>query len=315
MRVTDATTVAELGKEISAQIGRIVPHDGFIVVGMDPISSVGSFYTMENGYSVRTLRGMSIDFAYGRPAPVRVLSQGMPDRRLGAHLRNMAGDGFSSEIRVELSYGGRTWGVFALLRERGRAPFSTVHAGQTSEQIEPIVRALKGFVARASLRTSGDPVSPGVVIVRADDTIRAATPSGRDAISEFALPAGHELMSNVWELAHRVRHGGEPVVCRVLAPRGWVTMHAQPMDAELAGDVAVTVQPATPAMLLPALAAWHDVTPREQLVLERLLEGFPSKEIARVLGVSPHTVNDHLKAVHRKFGVSSRTELVARLCG
>jgi DNA-binding CsgD family transcriptional regulator len=312
------TTVADLGKEISVRVGRVVPHDGFILIGMDPITSVGSFGAMENGYSARTMRRMCVDFAARRIGRVRLLTQGEPaDRRFAAQRRNMTDDGFGSEIFVELTHAGRIWGVVLLLRERGRTPFSTVQAGQTSELTAPIVRACKGFVAQASLCPPADPVPPSVLIVRADDTIRAATPSAAVALRESLVADEHgdKLWNNIPPLAHRVRRSGRPVVCRVLGPGGWIVMHAQPMDGELGGDVVITVQPATSEALLPVLAAWHDVTPREQTVLERLLEGMSSKEIALALGVSPHTVNDHLKAVHRKFGVSSRTELVARLCG
>src|SRR5207253_241050 len=111
----EAAVLRELASEISGQVGRFLPHDGFLVCGMDPVTSVGSFHAIENGYSARTLRQMSIDFAHGRCTPLRVLAHGEPNRRHSTQLRNMAADGFGSEIRVELRHGGRTWGVFALL--------------------------------------------------------------------------------------------------------------------------------------------------------------------------------------------------------
>ncbi len=66
-------------------------------------------------------------------------------------------------------------------------------------------------------------------------------------------------------------------------------------------------------MLLPAIVAWHDITPREQTVIEQALEGSPTKHIARHLNLSQHTVNDHFKAIYRKIGVTSRDELIIRL--
>jgi DNA-binding CsgD family transcriptional regulator len=44
-----------------------------------------------------------------------------------------------------------------------------------------------------------------------------------------------------------------------------------------------------------------------------IARGLPTNEIARRLYLSPHTVQDHLKAVFAKVGVRSRGELVARL--
>ncbi|NBH08466.1 LuxR family transcriptional regulator [Amycolatopsis sp. SID8362] len=65
--------------------------------------------------------------------------------------------------------------------------------------------------------------------------------------------------------------------------------------------------------LLPALASWYGVTGRERAVLAHLREGIPAKQIARLLEVSVHTVNEHLKAVYRKTGGAGRDELAAVL--
>lgn len=53
------------------------------------------------------------------------------------------------------------------------------------------------------------------------------------------------------------------------------------------------------------------LTERERDVLRELLRGATVQEIADAARLSPHTVNDHLKAIYRKFKVRSRTELTA----
>ena len=45
-------------------------------------------------------------------------------------------------------------------------------------------------------------------------------------------------------------------------------------------------------------------------VLSMLLQGKPNKDIARRLGLSVETVKDHVQAVLRALGVSSRTQAV-----
>jgi DNA-binding CsgD family transcriptional regulator len=53
------------------------------------------------------------------------------------------------------------------------------------------------------------------------------------------------------------------------------------------------------------------LTPRQRAVLKCLLGGDSEKEAARRLGVSRFTLNDHVKAIYRRLGVSSRGELGA----
>jgi hypothetical protein len=47
-------------------------------------------------------------------------------------------------------------------------------------------------------------------------------------------------------------------------------------------------------------------------VLELILAGSSEKQMARALGLSRHTVHVHLKSLYARFGVQTRTELIAR---
>lgn len=53
-----------------------------------------------------------------------------------------------------------------------------------------------------------------------------------------------------------------------------------------------------------------NLTPRQTDVLALLLQGKPNKIIARELGVSVETIKDHVAAVLKSLGVSSRTQAV-----
>ena len=48
-------------------------------------------------------------------------------------------------------------------------------------------------------------------------------------------------------------------------------------------------------------------------MLNLLAQAMPNKKIARVLGVTPHTVKWHLKKIYEKLGVNHRDEAVARM--
>ncbi len=57
----------------------------------------------------------------------------------------------------------------------------------------------------------------------------------------------------------------------------------------------------------------YGVTEREREIAALLARGLSNAEIADTLVLSPYTVQDHLKSLFEKTGVSSRQELVARV--
>jgi DNA-binding NarL/FixJ family response regulator len=52
------------------------------------------------------------------------------------------------------------------------------------------------------------------------------------------------------------------------------------------------------------------LTRREEQIVQMVVECLPSGEIASKLGVSAHTVKNHLFRIYEKLGVSSRSELI-----
>ncbi len=57
------------------------------------------------------------------------------------------------------------------------------------------------------------------------------------------------------------------------------------------------------------------LTPREREVAAQLMRGLTSKEIARVLGISPRTVEIHRARLMRKYRANTSTDLVHKLMG
>jgi DNA-binding NarL/FixJ family response regulator len=54
----------------------------------------------------------------------------------------------------------------------------------------------------------------------------------------------------------------------------------------------------------------YGLTPRELETLELLARGFPQREAASVMKVSPHTIGAHVKSIYAKMAVNSRSEAV-----
>ena len=98
------------------------------------------------------------------------------------------------------------------------------------------------------------------------------------------------------------RSGGDsvPDVMRTSAPPLGPAAEAAPLGAAARPE---------PHQKLPSI---DDVglTPRQAEVLSLLLQGLPNKLIARQLNLSVETVKDHVAAVLRALGVSSRTQAV-----
>jgi DNA-binding CsgD family transcriptional regulator len=61
----------------------------------------------------------------------------------------------------------------------------------------------------------------------------------------------------------------------------------------------------------PSSVVVEGLTRREQETLDLLLTDASEKLVAARLGISPHTVHDHVKKLYRKLGVTSRAALMA----
>jgi LuxR family quorum sensing-dependent transcriptional regulator len=64
-------------------------------------------------------------------------------------------------------------------------------------------------------------------------------------------------------------------------------------------------------LLLSARRPAPDITPRQLEVLKWLVAGKTTGDIAAILGIADDTANNHVRALHTRFGVSSRAQLVA----
>ncbi|HXZ78755.1 MAG TPA: helix-turn-helix transcriptional regulator [Terriglobales bacterium] len=69
---------------------------------------------------------------------------------------------------------------------------------------------------------------------------------------------------------------------------------------------------AQPFLDMSRLAARFHLTPRERETVEYLLQGLPTKTIARRMKVSPSTVNAFLRMVMVKVGATSRSGVIGK---
>ena len=313
----------ELGAELSVALGGVVPHEGYCLIGFDPISGLRTFQTDRNtlvGSPARLVRNETLEHDLHRftdlarqPSPVGTLGGGALGEDRSPRLHEiLAEQGFSRELRLALRDRATLWGALVLLRERGRPPFAPEQIAAATAIAPPLTQAVR----QVSVRLRGQPpppLPPGVVIVGPDDTAEAISPQAAAWFSDFAA-AEQPLPYVVLQAAAAARTGlgaGADQLARIRTRSGrWLGLAACPLDSD---HVAVVVQPATTDQLLPALAAWYEFTPRQLDVLHLLLQGHSIKQIARRLDLSPHTVEDHLKTLYRKTRTNSHQELIAAL--
>ena len=59
------------------------------------------------------------------------------------------------------------------------------------------------------------------------------------------------------------------------------------------------------------LVKFESLSPRQNEILNALVDGLSYKMIAHKLGISEHTTNDHIKAIYRKLQVNSKGEAIS----
>ena len=100
---------------------------------------------------------------------------------------------------------------------------------------------------------------------------------------------------------------------RVRAGSGrWLLVRASVLADGPGAQVAVMIESAGPLVRRSRSDAYR-LTEREREVTRLVARGLPADAIAARLYLSPWTVQDHLKAIFEKVGVTTRGELVARV--
>jgi DNA-binding CsgD family transcriptional regulator len=90
-------------------------------------------------------------------------------------------------------------------------------------------------------------------------------------------------------------------------------LHGTQLSGGAEARTAVIIQPAPSPEIASLIVQAYGLSERERQVTELCAQGLSTKEIAAALHISPHTVQDHLKAIFDKTGARSRAELVGKI--
>ncbi|MGN2639664.1 response regulator transcription factor [Nocardia takedensis] len=232
--------------------------------------------------------------------------------------------GFADEARLAFRDGREAWGAMALFRGADDAPFDAAEIDFLASLTVPFAHGVRtGMLSR--LVQAPPPVSvtgPAVVIVGADDEIVQMSLGAEQRLADLDLGVvGGDPLAPVAALVGAARRYGRgetavPPRCRLRSVTGmWLVLHAGPLISrgDRGGEVVVTIEEARPPEIVAIVVAAYGLSPREKDVVQLVLQGVDTKEIAATLHLSGYTVQDHLKSVFDKADVRSRRELISRV--
>lgn len=304
---------AEVARDLLTRLRSRIPCDGGALVLMDPVTGLFStgavdglpvetchpFFRVETGDGQGTLRALA---ASGGGATAVSAGEDADDPLVRDVLVPL---GYGAELRAVLRDARVAWGGVSLWRREGAfdptemAALDAVSAGLGAELRDAVLASLGGVPAAAGPATGGMVVVADGVCVESSDGLG-------EVLREIDDPAlaDYRHLEHLAALAQE--RGRFSTVIRTR--QGWLTAHGTPL-AE--GRVAITLAAADPARLFGARAAAAGLSSRELEVTRLMCRGHSDREIARLLGVSAHTAHDHVRAVRRKLGVRSRSEVSA----
>jgi DNA-binding CsgD family transcriptional regulator len=217
--------------------------------------------------------------------------------------------GCTDELRAVLWDEDRPWGSVVLYAAGGR--FGSADAERVATLAPHAARGLRLVLLRdASSQPALVRDPPGVVEVRDGGEVVATTEPAR----RWLELGGSALVTAANAVAAAVRGNRDwpGATARLSLPGGRVlTLHGS--RSTIGDRVAVIVDAARPAEVASMLVDAYGLTVRQREVLGLLLLGRSIAQLARQLGISEHTANDHRKAIYTRLGVGSRSELAAKL--
>jgi DNA-binding CsgD family transcriptional regulator len=231
----------------------------------------------------------------------------------------LAGAGLGDEMRVALRAGDATWG-FLCLHRAGRSPFAPREIDAVRRAARDAAVAIRGAVASVVEGPRGTDEGVNAVVLVDGEIVSGWTGrlpifDGRPLEPNSRAPL--QVLALVRRLEAAEREGSEPspyVQTLLLGPASFVEARAERLHrSSTRSMVAVTFTPVAPRALSSLRLAASGATKAQRRVAVLVLRGHSTKEVSTALRIGEHTVQDHLKAVFARFGVSSRRELVAAL--
>ena len=221
------------------------------------------------------------------------------------------------------------WGFLDLWRADPAGRFGAAEASFLDAIVRPVTAALRRSLAGTFLCSPPpEPVPPGpvVLLLSRDLEVRAQTPQTQRYLRTLVPPAPDQppVPAGAYNVAAQLlatEAGADqnPPSARVhLAHGRWLTLRAGRIGSTGAPeerDIAVSIGETPPPERLALFTRAFGLTAREAELLRQLAAGSDTRQLARQMYVSEHTVQDYLKSIFTKTSVRSRGALLSRALG
>lgn len=235
--------------------------------------------------------------------------------------------GYPTGLHMVLADGGRMWGMWCVMREGTRSDVLHRESSLLARLVPHLTRGLRHAALLDDAAEHGVDATVGVLVLDALGRVALRTAPVLPMLEDMA-DVGVDLTDGVplcivnctLQLRRATSSGpsGAPgdIGLRARGRSGrWYQLHASLAEPNPDGRsrVIVTVRPLEPHERGALLTELYGLSPREREVAAACARGHTTKEIASALGVSPHTVKEHLDRACEKIGARGRKALVARL--
>ena len=226
--------------------------------------------------------------------------------------------GLAQEMLVALrARSGEFWGTVRLNRASGQPEFDSGEIDFMATVAPHLAEGIRRGLLVGEATDPDLPDAPGLVVLDADGEIDSLSTGADRWIAELpGRPVRGPLPASVASVASaaldaRANGSGSGSTVRVRSVDGrWISVHAAVIRIEGTLKAAVIIELAHQDRITPLLMAIYGLTAREQEVTRLVLQGRSTTQIAIDLGISPLTVQQHLKSIFEKCEVRSRRELV-----
>jgi DNA-binding CsgD family transcriptional regulator len=326
--------VAGFFDEAGAILRRAVAFDGFCSMTVDPATMLLTSHIAHDSVSPEDVPRLGknefleedvnkFGVLARAPRPAGILTDATEhDPETSPRYREiLQPNGFRDELRFTMLDGDACWGWVALYRRRQGVDFKNADAEFVASLSQLLAQGLRRAILLSAAPTADEPDAPGLILLAPGGDVEAITPPAERWVSLLiaTAPAKGDLPAVVNSVAYRAlltaREGSsEGARARVPTSAGtWLIVHGSVVGDPAEGRTAVILEAARSPEIAPLIVAAYGLTTREREVTQLVLHGLSTAEIATRLYLSEYTVQDHLKAIFEKVGVSSRRELVARI--